>query len=85
MALSEKVEDKLKEAEGVLRDSLYWASKNEKPATISAISHILLEIDALLKIDKFQDQLENLINKQDLKSKNRSSRACSDAGRESLF
>ena len=65
MALREKVEDKLKEAEGVLRDSLYWASKNEKPSTISAISHILLEIDALLKIDKFQDQLENLINKQD--------------------
>jgi hypothetical protein len=65
MALSEKVEDKLKEAEGVLRDSLYWASKNEKPTTINAISHILLEIDSLLKLDEYQDKLEKLINKQD--------------------
>ncbi len=64
MALSEKVEDKLKEAEGVLRDAVYWAAKNEKPATINAISKIILEIDALLKIDKFQDKLEDIINKR---------------------
>jgi len=64
MALSEKVEDKLKEAEGVLRDAVYWAAKNEKPATISAISKIILEIDSLLKIDKFQDKLEDIINKK---------------------
>jgi hypothetical protein len=64
MALSEKVEDKLKEAEGVLRDSLYWASKNEKPGTIHAISRILTEIDYLLKMDKFQDKLEDIMNKK---------------------
>lgn len=57
MALSEKVEDKLKEAEGILRDAVYWAAKNEKPATISSISRIILEIDALLKMDKFQDMI----------------------------
>jgi len=64
MALSEKVEDKLKEAEGVLRDAVYWAAKNEKPGTISAISKIILEIDSLLKIDKFQDKIEDIINKK---------------------
>jgi hypothetical protein len=64
MALSEKVEDKLKEAEGILRDAVYWAAKNEKPVTINAISRIILEIDALLKIDKFQDKLEDMINKK---------------------
>jgi hypothetical protein len=64
MALSEKVEDKLKEAEGVLRDAVYWAAKNEKPATINAISRIIVEIDALLKIDKFNDKLEDMINKK---------------------
>lgn len=64
MALSEKVEDKLKEAEGVLRDSLYWASKNEKPMTINAISKIIVEIDYLLKMDKFNDKLEDLMNKK---------------------
>jgi hypothetical protein len=64
MALSEKVEDKLKEAEGVLRDAVYWAAKNEKPVTINAISRIIVEIDALLKIDKFNDKLEDMINKK---------------------
>lgn len=64
MALSEKVEDKLKEAEGVLRDAIYWAAKNEKPVTINAISRIIVEIDALLKIDKFNDKLEDMINKK---------------------
>jgi hypothetical protein len=58
MALSDKVEDKMKEAEGILRDAIYWAAKNEKPAVINAISRIILEIDTLIKIDKFQDKLE---------------------------
>jgi hypothetical protein len=64
MALSEKVEDKMKEAEGILRDAIYWAAKNEKPVTINAISRIILEIDTLIKIDKFQDRLEDAMNKK---------------------
>lgn len=64
MALSEKVEDKLKEAEGILRDALYWASKNENPAMINSISRIILEIDSLLKIDKMQDKMQELLNKK---------------------
>jgi hypothetical protein len=64
MALTEKVEDKLKEAEGVLRDSLYWASKNEKPGTIHSISKILSEIDYLIKMDKINDRMEDMLKKQ---------------------
>jgi len=64
MALSEKVEDKLKEAEGVLRDSLYWAAKNEKPGTIHTISKIINELDYLIKMDKINDKMEDLIKKQ---------------------
>jgi hypothetical protein len=64
MALSEKVEDKLKEAEGILRDSLYWASRNEKPATILSISKIITELDYLIKMDKINDRMEDLIKKQ---------------------
>ncbi|QGT54610.1 hypothetical protein b3_0375 [Synechococcus phage B3] len=64
MALSDKVEDKLKEAEGVLRDAIYWAAKNENPVVISSISKIICEIDMLMKIDKFQDKLEELMKKQ---------------------
>ena len=58
MALSDKVEDKMKEAEGILRDAIYWAAKNENPVIINAISKIILEIDMLIKMDKFQDKLE---------------------------
>jgi hypothetical protein len=64
MALSEKVEDKLKEAEGVLRDSLYWAAKNEKPGTIHTISKIINELDYLIKMDKINDKMEDLMKKQ---------------------
>jgi hypothetical protein len=64
MALSDKVEDKLKEAEGVLRDAIYWAAKNENPVVISSISKIICEIDMLMKIDRFQDKLEELMKKQ---------------------
>jgi hypothetical protein len=64
MALSDKVEDKMKEAEGILRDAIYWAAKNEKPAVINAISKIILEIDMLIKVDKFQDKLEEVMKKQ---------------------
>lgn len=64
MALTEKVEDKLKEAEGILRDSLYWASKNEKPGTILSISKIINELDYLIKMDKINDKMEDLLKKQ---------------------
>lgn len=64
MALSDKVEDKMKEAEGILRDAIYWAAKNEKPAVINAISRIIVEIDMLIKVDKFQDKLEEVMKKQ---------------------
>ena len=31
MALSDKVTENLKEAEGSLRNALHWAAKNERP------------------------------------------------------
>ena len=31
MALTNQVEDSLKEAEGCLRNALHWSAKNEKP------------------------------------------------------
>lgn len=65
MALSENVENSLKEAEGSLRNSLYWASKNEKPYVCLAISDMISKIDNLMKIDKFSDRLE-----QNLKNNN---------------
>jgi hypothetical protein len=64
MALTEKVEDKLKEAEGILRDCLYWASKNEKPGTILSISKIINELDYLIKMDKINDKMEDILKKQ---------------------
>lgn len=58
MALSEGVESSLKEAEGNLRNALYWASKNEKPYVCMMISDIILKVDNLIQMDKFSDKLE---------------------------
>jgi hypothetical protein len=58
MALSEGTESSLKEAEGNLRNALYWASKNEKPYVCMMISDIISKVDTLIQMDKFSDKLE---------------------------
>jgi hypothetical protein len=59
MSLSQNVENSIKEAEGNLRNALYWASKNEKSNTIMQISKILFELDQIKKIENMMDKLEN--------------------------
>jgi len=59
MSLSQNVENSIKEAEGNLRNALYWASKNEKSNTIMQISKILFELDQIKKIESLMDKLEN--------------------------
>lgn len=63
MSLNVNVEEGLKEAEGHLRNSLYWASKNEKPYVCVLISKMISEIDSLIQIDKFSDKLEEKMKK----------------------
>jgi uncharacterized protein YqcC (DUF446 family) len=59
MALTNQVEDSLKEAEGCLRNALHWSAKNEKPFVSREISDMICRIDTLMKTDQLLDKLED--------------------------
>ena len=61
MALSNQVEENLKEAEGCLRNALHWAAKNERPVVCTTISKVIQEIETLQSFDSLMDKLENRI------------------------
>ena len=61
MALSNQVEENLKEAEGYLRNALHWAAKNERPVVCTTISKVIQEIETLQSFDTLMDKLENRI------------------------
>lgn len=62
MALTNQVEESLKEAEGCLRNALHWSAKNEKPFVNSTISEMICKIDSLIKTDALIDKLEERMN-----------------------
>ena len=59
MALSESVEQSLKEAESNLRNALAYAARQEKPFVSREISEMIWRIDSLMKTDQLLDKLEN--------------------------
>jgi hypothetical protein len=59
MALSESVEESLKEAEGALRNALAYAARQEKPFVGREISEMICRIDSLIKTDQLLDKLED--------------------------
>jgi hypothetical protein len=61
MALNENVKTSLSEAEGNLRNALYWASKNERSSVCVNISKLISQIESIVAIDKFSDNIENNI------------------------
>jgi len=62
MALSESVENSLKEAEGCLRNALHWSARQEKPFVSREISEMICRIDSLIKTDQLLDKLEERMN-----------------------
>ena len=58
MALSESVEQSLKEAEANLRNALAYAARQEKPFVGKHIADMIYEIDNLIQADKLIDKLE---------------------------
>ena len=62
MALTNQVEDSLKEAEGCLRNALHWSAKNEKPFVSREISDMICKIDTLIKTEEMLDLLEQSKN-----------------------
>jgi len=59
MALSQSVEESLKEAESSLRNALAYSARQEKPFVSREISDMICRIDTLMKTDQLLDKLED--------------------------
>ena len=58
MALSEQVEDSMREAEGHLRNALSFAARTEKPFIAKHISEMIHLIDEIIHADAFFDKID---------------------------
>jgi hypothetical protein len=59
MALSQSVEESLKEAEASLRNALAYAARQERPMVCSVIADLIQRIETLQTTDSLLDKLEN--------------------------
>ena len=59
MALSESVEQSLKEAEASLRNALAYAARQERPMVCSVVADLISRIESLQATDSILDKLEN--------------------------
>ena len=59
MALSNSVEESLKEAEQSLRNALAFAARQERPMVCSVISELIAIIDSMKSTDEILDKLES--------------------------
>lgn len=59
MALSQSVEENLKEAEASLRAALSYAARQERPMVCSVIADLIHRIESLQSTDAILDKLEN--------------------------
>ena len=59
MALSESVEESLKEAESNLRNALAYAARQERPIVCTHIAEMIKDIESIQSFDGILDKLEN--------------------------
>ena len=59
MALSNSVEESLKEAEQSLRNALAFAARQERPMVCGVIAEMLGRIESLKSTDEILDKLES--------------------------
>jgi hypothetical protein len=59
MALSQSVEESLKEAEAALRNALSYAARQERPMVCSVIADLISRIESVMSTDALLDKLEN--------------------------
>ena len=59
MALSQSVEDSLKEAEQNIRNALAFAARAERPMVCSVIADLISRIESVQNTDAILDKLEN--------------------------
>jgi hypothetical protein len=59
MALSQSVEDSLKEATQNLRNALAFAARTERPMVCNVIADLISRIESVQNTDAILDRLEN--------------------------
>ena len=59
MALSQSVEDSLREAESSLRNALAFSARQERPMICSCIADLISKIESMQETDSILDKLEN--------------------------
>jgi len=59
VALSESVENSLREAESSLRNALAFAARQEKPFIGKHIADMIMQIDNLISADALIDKIES--------------------------
>lgn len=62
MAMSEKVEEHLKEAEASLRAALSYAARTEKPMVTSGIADVISRINTLIGTHQMLDSFESMMD-----------------------
>ena len=60
MALSQKTQSYLDEAEGSLRSALAWAAKNEHTQTVQAIAEVLSQLNKIGTLDSIITHLDSM-------------------------
>ena len=58
MALSQSVEESLKEAEQSLRNALAYAARQERPMVCNVIADLIGRIESVISTDNLLDKLE---------------------------
>ena len=62
MALSNSVEESLKEASASLRNALAYAARQERPIVCTQIARLINEIEQIGSFDTILDKFEELAN-----------------------
>lgn len=57
MALSQSVDQSIKDAESALRNALAYAARNEKPYVAKELSDMIFRLEMLQKTDKLFDMM----------------------------
>ena len=66
MALSNSVEESLKEASASLRNALAFAARQERPIVCTQIARMINEIEQIGSFDTILDKFEELANEKDV-------------------
>jgi len=65
MALSNSVEESLKEAQAALRNALAYAARQERPIVCTQIAKLISDVESINSFDSLLDTLDNTISEME--------------------